>query len=273
MTACPNCSTENADDASFCEACGTSLDAPSSSSAFPSGRSDADGAKRTAVAVSSIATAIRVLLLISAVIMLIRIPTRLNALSKLTDFIDRPSSGRFDDAVDAFAIDGSLAFVHFGVMLALFVLFIIFGHRLVTNALAWRKRPIVSPGMAIGGWFIPVYCLKAPYDTIAGSHKAVADDPNSPMPEDTTGNRLILAWWLLFAAAQVIGDWFARLVGNSGQRVSLEAGSAFDCVRTSIQMQLLGQILLIASAVVGFFAVKTIAIRQQERMLAPDTDV
>ncbi|GEM_PF-5183989 len=268
MTTCPSCSTENAVDASFCEACGVSLDTPGPSG-FP-GRRDhypSPSLPSPAKGVAGIAKAIQVLLIISAVVMTIRIPTRLNAWSKLGAFIDRGSFSNESAFVDAIAIDYALSVPHFGIMVALFVLFIILGHRMTTNAIAWRARPQVTPGMAIGSWFIPVYCVVGPYNAIAGAHRLAGNRDST-----NTGHSIILWWWLLFVAAQVIGDWLARVAAVSANTNTVGGvnaqSEALDSLRGAIAAQFVGQLLLIASAIVGFFAVKTIAARQQERLLS-----
>lgn len=210
--------------------------------------------------------------------MALRIPTRLNLLGRLGDHIDERSFSSLDRYQDAATLDGGLGALHFGVMIALFVLFIILAHRIVTNARAWKLLTPVTQSMAIGSWFIPLYCLKGPYDAIAGTNQLLSRKMTGGSPEGNGKTQLLFWWWFLFCAAQVIGDWLARLIA-AGAGASAASTSDFtstssldfedtllDGIRSAMTMQLIGQLLLIAAAIVGWFAVRHIAERQAECM-------
>jgi hypothetical protein len=163
------------------------------------------------------------------------------------------------------------------VTLALFVLFIILAYGMVSNARAWRLTTRVSPGMAIGSWFIPVYCLKGPYDAIAGTNEVLQHKAHGRAPQDTGKSGLLRWWWwLLFCASQVIGSWLAALIaigGGASAFANAELSSDYrlenqddflDAIRLSLTMQLTGQVLLVAAAIVGWFAVRHLAERHAE---------
>jgi hypothetical protein len=64
--------------------------------------------------------------------------------------------------------------------------------------------PVATPRWSIGWWFMPFANFVMPY-------RIVQDLDDLTAEEATYGSRLVLAWWLTFLLAYVLGKYVARL--------------------------------------------------------------
>lgn len=109
-------------------------------------------------------------------------------------------------------------------LLAAFVLFIIWSFRVAKNGRALGYPASLSPGWAIGGWFIPIANLFLPYLSIRGG-----------APADTQA--LVLRWWLAYVGASLLGTGLSLtnfIVAESGSTSPLIASFALLAVMTAL---------------------------------------
>ncbi|MFD3695502.1 DUF4328 domain-containing protein [Streptomyces sp. NPDC058646] len=158
-----------------------------------------------------LATALTVLLSVSAVIDLGSAAASAYGLSLMKDVIAHP--GRVDDGALAQAdvLNGVAGVLQVLLLLATAVVFIIWFHRVRCNGDIFRGDVFTqSRGWAIGGWFIPVANLFLPFRTAKqiwrastqlgpdGAHRPVSTAP-------------VTAWWLVWVLSQILGRVFSKV--------------------------------------------------------------
>ena len=137
-----------------------------------------------------------------------------------------------DSAPDEFtAADGALAF--FGLaMLPTFILSVVFfcmwTHRVMANSYAlggkWNE---ITPGWAVGWYFIPFANLVKPYHGLKQAWQSTHDDPDVPA--------LLPTWWGLWIVSNIAGNISMRLTMNDMP----EAATMVDMITLAIDFPLL----------------------------------
>jgi Domain of unknown function (DUF4328)/Protein of unknown function (DUF2510) len=221
-------------------------------------------------AIKGLANALRVLLIISAVLSVVVLITTLGLRSALEEVEDDASFSNTNDAVDAYgAFIGSLT-IDFLLYVAILVLFIVWMFRVAKNNEALgRAGPSFGPGWAIGGWFIPFGSLVIPALQMQELWKGT--DPSVPRGDPgwkrTPQLPLIWLWWVAFAAGQlltIIGfNMIGDTAGNSDNVLTVqELVRDLDDVRTGVTLIVVGSILAIVAAITCIPAVLRMTRRQ-----------
>jgi hypothetical protein len=88
-----------------------------------------------------------------------------------------------------------LALISAGVQVACAIMFGLWTYRVAKNAVAMGGQLSISPGWAVGYYFIPIVSLWKPYQAMAEVWDASDPDPRSE-PHQQRSHALLLAWWL-----------------------------------------------------------------------------
>jgi hypothetical protein len=147
------------------------------------------------------------------------------------------------------------------VFVANVVVFLLWLHRSYSNlpALGNPKAGLeYSPGWVVGGWFIPFVNLVVPYRVVrevwAKSDPAVGTDEARFGP--TASSSLILAWWLVWLASNVVGNISFRLVNAANSLPDFVFATRFDIFAGGFN---------IISALLAILVVRSIERRQEAR--------
>lgn len=132
---------------------------------------------------------------------------------------------------------------YFPLYLLCIVLFLVWIHRSAGNAHAFGTPGVsITPGWAVGYWFIPILNLFRPYQAIREIYRAsVSDDQND-------WNRLPVPWYFPVW-------WFCWVIGNLISRIELRAeifgdGLGPAAIPVSVSSTILGSLAGIFAAVV-----------------------
>lgn len=97
-----------------------------------------------------------------------------------------------------------------GVLIASAVMFCLWTFRVAKNAAAMGGRLSITPGWAVGYYFIPIVNWWMPYSAMAQTWDASDPDPRSD-PYQPRSHALLLAWWLSWLASSgvdvVVSRW------------------------------------------------------------------
>jgi len=97
-----------------------------------------------------------------------------------------------------------------GVLIAAAVMFCLWTYRVAKNATAMGARLSISPGWAVGFYFIPIVSWWMPYSAMVQTWDASDPDPRSD-PYQPRSHALLVAWWLSWLASRgahlVVSRW------------------------------------------------------------------
>lgn len=97
------------------------------------------------------------------------------------------------------------------------IAFLLWLYRVCENLRSYRGTTLaLTPGEAVGSFFIPFINLVRPYEVLrdvwtASSSANTASSASDP--SGTSGRWLVLLWWILFVA-RGISAWWASLIGS-----------------------------------------------------------
>lgn len=97
-----------------------------------------------------------------------------------------------------------------GLLIACAVMFCLWTFRVAKNAAAMGARLTITPGWALGYYFIPIVSWWMPYSAMAQVWDASDPDPRSD-PYQSRSHALLLGWWLSWLASRgvhlVVSRW------------------------------------------------------------------
>jgi hypothetical protein len=124
------------------------------------------------------------------------------------------------------------------------------------NQALGRERPRFGPGWAIGGWFIPIANLVIPVlivqDLWRGSNASVA---RGDMRWKIGDRSALVGWWWGLAIGSRVLNAIGNGVGDSG---------ILEDVRGGVSVQIVGNTLYAAAAVLAILVVRGLTQRQEE---------
>lgn len=121
-----------------------------------------------------------------------------------------PGSGGTRAAGIALLVMAGAGFVELAAYIATAVLFLRFLYKAVQQARGFATPySYVSPGWAVGYWFIPFINFYRPYETVKALFKACAAEAGGEA-KPAAGDQLLGAWWAMFLVANVAGWMLAR---------------------------------------------------------------
>ena len=154
-------------------------------------------------------------------------------------------------AVDFDVTTAWLGYAHLALFLIAAIAFLAWLSRSVDNVPALGGgRPMVTPRWAIGWWFVPVASLFRPYQIVKDVNRRLA------LPTDSSGSRLILAWWLVWAFANVAAILPTGVKVDSAQSLS-----------TWLDLTLFSHILELVAALLAIAVVRQVQRRVGARAL------
>jgi hypothetical protein len=175
-------------------------------------------------------------------------------------YLQALESGTYADAdLDAWAnqVDSQAVVVGFG-YLALFVLCSAFSSVWIYRA-SWNARQLqpdagrITPGWAVGWFFVPILSLWKPYQAMAQSWNS-SHNPHGDIKAAMPG--FVLVWWLLWVAASI--------GGNMSFRRSMRAETIED-FRWIATIDLVIAPMSILSAILFIRIIRALAAAQQGR--------
>lgn len=137
-----------------------------------------------------------------------------------------------DDVDNADTLIGGAALVVFGITLAIAILLAVWSNRAVANGVARGAK--ASPGLAAGGWFIPIGFYVVPFVQL---RKALGGRGQQS---------LVTRWQLLWLTSSLLGNILQRAFGNIDD-------SSFDEVSDRLRNQ--GIVLAISTVLVLLAAI------------------
>lgn len=234
------------------------------------------GPGRPLFAIGGLASALRVLLLVAAVLSAALAFLAVRMRSQLEDADRDALLGHADarDAVQAFF--GGLS-VYLLALLAIGVLFVIWMWRLAKNNQSLGRPGALGPGWAIGGWFIPFGSLVIPAVQLqqiwqgadAGVPRGAPDwrqVPRSPQ---------LWLWWVTYVVGQLLTFVAFNLINpteDAGDEISVTLLlNHLDDIRLGVTLFVVGQLLMIVAAALGAAVVVRLTRRQEAAtmMLGP----
>ena len=148
-----------------------------------------------------------------------------------------------------------IAFVYSITYLALAVAFLMWIYRATKNlAVIHRSEQLISPGWAVGWWFIPIANLWKPYQATTAIW--TGSDPNS-----SRAPRIMLVWWGAWLLSELIGKivfW-----GTFSNLDSLAIEEFIGLGRLGV----VSDASSIVAAVLLFYLVRRIGINQAEKYI------
>ncbi|MFF5918161.1 DUF4328 domain-containing protein [Streptomyces flavochromogenes] len=154
------------------------------------------------------------------------------------------------------SVDLNVAYVvSFLVYLATVVVFIVWFHRLRTNAEVWAADlQSRKPGWAIGGWFVPIGNWWIPRGIAADIWRASRTEPYAA---DGKGELTLLnGWWVCFIGGSM-ADWISMQLYKRAETVE-----AYD---TATVWSLAGYALGIVAAVLAILFVRRLTSMQHTK--------
>jgi hypothetical protein len=145
------------------------------------------------------------------------------------------------------------------IVLATWVVMIVWQFRHAQNAEKLRGPLGLGPGWAIGGWFIPLGYFVLPGMQIGQAAKA--SDPGLGPGDLRAKGKLpaaIVAWAVLFGAAICL-----FVAGNSSRPANEEIASSLDEYAMADRLVAAGMLVGAAAAVAAIMMVRTLTARQQ----------
>ncbi len=147
-----------------------------------------------------------------------------------------------DDPLTIFAGLSAAAYVAISIVSGILSLCWIYGA--TRNALSFEPHLDISPGWAVGWFFVPVYGLFKPFQYLSEVWKASL----GPKGVDADAPRFMLAWWLL----NVFGN-VALTIASRLEKTSIAAGMTGD-----LAIEAAGLALVFSATLVFFKIVRDI---------------
>lgn len=121
-----------------------------------------------------------------------------------------PGNGRTQVAGLSLLVMAGAGFIELAAYIAIAVLFLRFLYKAVQQARGFATPyTYVSPGWAVGYWFIPFINLYRPYEAVKALFKACAAQAGGDA-KPAAGDQLLSAWWAMFLIGNVAGWVLAR---------------------------------------------------------------
>jgi hypothetical protein len=144
------------------------------------------------------------------------------------------------------------------------VVFIVWQFRHAKNAQLLGKFDGLSPGWAIGGWFIP--CANFVLPTVQLYQASQASDPSltpGTVRRQGQGNPLVILWGIAFAVGNIVGGSIRQAVYPDAYEPTLDGPQdGISADRTSS----VGFFILAAAAVLGIAMVSSLSKKQTARI-------
>lgn len=142
------------------------------------------------------------------------------------------------------------------------VAFLMWHYRIAKNAQALGAELRISPGWAVGWWFIPIASLVMPVRSISEISKD-SDPPDDDLGFENhhaSGSALLLigAWWTLWIVSNMVG-WFSVTTSNA---------QTPDEIRTSAIVGLASEVLNVGAGALAIGVVLSICGRQARKAMS-----
>ena len=110
-----------------------------------------------------------------------------------------------------------IGFTQLGVFVATAVLFLVWVHRVVSNASTFRRLPM-TPGWAVGSYFVPIVNFWKPLTAMREAWWAGAPERSGPGARISRGTPAVLGcWWASWLVSCVLGQVVFRLALRAEQ--------------------------------------------------------
>lgn len=203
---------------------------------------------------TGLATALVVLLVISALASLLFAGALLSRASVLDDLLTS-SPQELQDADDR--VGGAVALL-FLALLVTGILWMLWQFRHATNArLLGQPADQLGPPWAVVGWLIPLVNLVLPQIQLVQAAKASDPDQRGSTPP------VLIVWWVLFAGGVLICAFSGRFFGDD-----LENVTEIDDFQSADRLAAFGSLVLAVAAIAGIVVVRTVSARQQQALRA-----
>jgi hypothetical protein len=210
---------------------------------------------------AGLGTAVSVALGVLCLLEVLQFVTRLNQTDVLYKLRSDPLSVSLTKATQADHLVALTSGLWLLAWIPTVVLFLVWLYRARKNVEFFAPRfQRLSPGWAIGGWFIPFANLVLPYRVVSD----VALDSRPERPERRHTTRLVLGWWLCWLAGNVIS---ALAVLTHRQPVGGPVDIGVLIGRN--QDYLAGNAVMAVAAVLGVLVVRSITRDQNTRLTVP----
>jgi Domain of unknown function (DUF4328) len=108
------------------------------------------------------------------------------------------------DSIDVISVGyDQTALVTLGVLVVCAVSFCMWTYRVAKNAPAPGRSPSITPGWAVGFYFVPIVSLWMPYQALAAVWDASDPDPRTEGGASRS-HGLLLSWWLVWVGSSVV---------------------------------------------------------------------
>ena len=160
------------------------------------------------------------------------------------------SSGRLQAAGFSLMTMAYSAYAEVGAFVVIAILFLRFLYKAVQQAKGYTTPfTYVSPGWAVGYWFIPIMNLYRPFEVVKNLSKACGQQASGD-GKPAVGEQLLSAWWAMFLISNAAGWALAR----SDSDFSSAAG-----ITTYAEYSIGCNLLSIAAAVLFWLVIKKLA--------------
>ncbi|WP_412079113.1 DUF4328 domain-containing protein [Streptomyces xanthophaeus] len=200
-----------------------------------------------------LATALTVMLSVSAVIDLFSAGASVFGFSLMKDVIAAPDSVSDDSLDQADLLNGIAGILQVLALLAIATVFIVWFYRVRCNAEIFRRDVFTqSRGWAIGGWFIPFANLVLPFRTAKQIWAASTQlGPDGSSRQISTAP--LTAWWLVWVLSQVVGRVFGK--------VYMDAETPEE-LRDAFALGIVSDLLTVVAAVLALLFVRKLTAMQ-----------
>jgi hypothetical protein len=252
---CPSCSAASLDAYGRCHHCGWSAAPPAQPYAayYPQPR------LISPTAPAGVGLAAQILIAVSGLLAVIAFGVNVWAFGVARTAYDAPGSN--GDAVNAAAgLAGIFIVLSLLLGLATGIVFIVWFFKSANlAAILAPGRQALSPGWAIGGWFIPLGWLVLPRVVAGGIWRAAI-----PLTSHPTGRRprtyLVTWWWLSFCVGEM-------LLLSPVSAIRGDAASSWAAVEGSFTASWVADSCRVVSAVLGILMIRKVTQMQQIRIL------
>lgn len=119
-----------------------------------------------------------------------------------------PGEGALRTAQASLLLMSGMALIQLVMNLAIAVLFLRMLYKAVQKAQGFAKPfTQVSPGWAVGYWFIPLMNLYRPIQVVKALFQACTEEAGG---KPAAGEQLLGAWWALFVLSNIVASMVAR---------------------------------------------------------------
>jgi hypothetical protein len=217
----------------------------------PVGYGYAPGAGGRAKPVKGLATAVSVLLAVTAAAALLLALAFFNRASLLDD----PFGASFEELQDADDAAAAGAGILLLSLLVTGITWIVWQHRHAKNARALGQTDGLGPGWAIGGWFNPIGGWFLPQLQLKQAAEASAPSGARKAPP------IVVVWWVLWVLASIAG-----VMTRSRGEQEITSLDDIESFQSADQLAGAGLFVFIAAAVAAIVMVRTLSRRQHEAL-------